>query len=197
MVPVRSRVHGAVKGAVPSSVDVKGNLPSSVEMKGTVPSSVDTVVGLFEEYVEAMEERKMKMWGCRGRVRSRLKELEAITRKCSEDQEAITSRFILQLQEKGITSSTLDSVVTSLHWSVSFNKRNHKQPLHNRGDGSIRNTANRRRDQIVRHVAFHHFALIHREEETLNGRPVLLHGKCRVLEGDSGLDGSLMKRCME
>ena len=56
MVPVRSRVHGAVKGAV----------PSSVEMKGAVPSSVDTVVELFEEYVEAMEERKMKMWGCGG-----------------------------------------------------------------------------------------------------------------------------------
>ncbi|OAO17410.1 hypothetical protein AV274_0874 [Blastocystis sp. ATCC 50177/Nand II] len=95
VVPVRSRVHGAVKGAV----------PSGVEMKGAVPSSVDTVVELFEEYVEAMEERKMKM----------LEELEAITRKCSEDQEAITSRFIVQLQEKGITSSTLDSVVTSLH----------------------------------------------------------------------------------
>lgn len=71
------------------------------------------------------------------------------------------------------------------------------QPLHNRGDGSIRNTANRRRDQIVRHVAFHHFALVHREEETLNGRTVLLHGKCRVLEGDSGFDGPLMKRCVE
>ena len=133
MVPVRSRVHGAVKGAVPSGVEMKGTVPSTVEMKGTVPStvemkgavpsSVDTVVELFEEYVEAMEERKMKMWGCGGRVRSRLEELEAITRKCSEDQEAITSRFMVQLQEKGITSSTLDSVVTSLHLSVSLKER--------------------------------------------------------------------------
>lgn len=40
--PVRSRVNGAVKGAV--------------------PSNVETVVGLFEEYVEEMEERKKQMW---------------------------------------------------------------------------------------------------------------------------------------
>lgn len=53
-------------------------------------------------------------------MRSRLKELEAITKKCSEDQEAITSRFILELQEKGITSSTLDSVIASLHFNVSL-----------------------------------------------------------------------------
>ena len=53
-------------------------------------------------------------------MRSRLKELEAIMKKCSEDQEAITSRFILELQEKGITSSTLDSVIASLHFNVSL-----------------------------------------------------------------------------
>ena len=42
-------VNGAVNGAVNGVV------------KGAVPSNAETVVGLFEEYVEEMEERKKQM----------------------------------------------------------------------------------------------------------------------------------------
>ena len=55
--PVRSRVNGAVNGVVNGVVNGAVN----GVVKGAVPSNAETVVGLFEEYVEEMEERKKQM----------------------------------------------------------------------------------------------------------------------------------------
>lgn len=59
--PVRSRVNGAVNGVVNGVVNGAVNGAVNGVVKGAVPSNAETVVGLFEEYVEEMEERKKQM----------------------------------------------------------------------------------------------------------------------------------------
>lgn len=70
---------------------------------------------LFEEYAREMEERKDALWSREEWVRSRYHDMEDVSRKYADDTNEITRRFLSELQKKGITSSTLDGVLASLH----------------------------------------------------------------------------------
>lgn len=121
---------------------------------------------LFEEYAREMEERKDALWSREEWVRSRYHDMEEVSRKYADDTNEITRRFLSQLQKKGITSSTLDGVLASLRCPCLMQQTRphaHNIELDNRRNHPIGHTAYRGRDNVIRHVALDHLALIERQ----------------------------------
>lgn len=156
---IRSRLHNTtVVRPYPSPVTVLPPPPS-------FPSS-ESVLELFEEYAREMEERKDALWSREEWVRSRYHDMEEVSRKYADDTNEITRRFLSQLQKKGITSSTLDGVLASLRCPCLMQQTRphaHNIELDNRRNHPIGHTAYRGRDNVIRHVALDHLALIERQ----------------------------------
>ena len=156
---IRSRLHNTtVVRPYPSPVTVLQPPPS-------FPSS-GSVLELFEEYAREMEERKDALWSREEWVRSRYHDMEEVSRKYADDTNEITRRFLSQLQKKGITSSTLDGVLASLRCPCLMQQTRphaHNIELDNRRNHPIGHTAYRGRDNVIRHVALDHLALIERQ----------------------------------
>ena len=113
-----------------------------------------------------MEERKDALWSREEWVRSRYHDMEEVSRKYADDTNEITRRFLSQLQKKGITSSTLDGVLASLRCPCLMQQTRphaHNIELDNRRNHPIGHTAYRGRDNVIRHVALDHLALIERQ----------------------------------
>lgn len=156
---IRSRLHSTtVVRPYPSPVTVLQPPPS-------FPSS-ESVLELFEEYAREMEERKDALWSREEWVRSRYHDMEEVSRKYADDTNEITRRFLSQLQKKGITSSTLDGVLASLRCPCLMQQERahaHNIELDNRRNHPIGHAAYRGRDNVIRHVALDHLALIERQ----------------------------------